>query len=176
MTETPGNGKAADRAGLRLRCEVEPKDVEAVRHLVAATGFFSEAEVAVAVELVEERLARGDASGYRFVLAERQGALAGYTAYGSIAVTNGSFDLYWIAVSPSDQGRGLGRFLLRETERRIAEDGGRLVWVETSSRKQYAPTRAFYERSGYHLEATLRDFYAPGDHKCVYVREAAANR
>ncbi|MBL8851541.1 MAG: hypothetical protein JNG89_17790, partial [Planctomycetaceae bacterium] len=54
------------------------------------------------------------------------------------------------------------------TERLIAKRGGRRVYAETSGREQYAPTRAFYERCGYQREATLKDFYAPGDDKVVY--------
>ena len=48
--------------------------------------------------------------------------------------------------------------------------GGSRVYVETSSREQYLPTRAVYERCGYHVGATLDDFYAPGDGKVIFVR------
>jgi hypothetical protein len=41
-----------------------------VRELVTATGFFSPAEVAIATELVETRIAQGPASGYAFLFAE----------------------------------------------------------------------------------------------------------
>jgi hypothetical protein len=44
------------------------------------------------------------------------------------------------------------------------------VYVETSGRRDYAPTRAFYERAGYRPEARLADFYAPGDDKWIYVK------
>ena len=47
----------------RLRHELVPADRQAVRAIVERTGFFSPAEVDVAVELVDERLARGEASG-----------------------------------------------------------------------------------------------------------------
>jgi hypothetical protein len=60
--------------------------------------------------------------------------------------------------------------LLAESEARIAAAGGRLVWVETSSRAQYQPTRAFYLRCGYCEAARLADFYAPGDAKVIFVR------
>ncbi len=155
---------------LTLRDDVQPTDAAAVRGIVLATGMFHDYEVDVAVELVEERLARGPASGYFFVIAERAGQVIGYTCYGPIACTAGSFDLYWIAVRPDCQGQGLGRALLAASEERIAASAGRLIYIETSCRPQYAPTRAFYERCGYRLEATLRDFYAPGDDKAIYVR------
>ncbi len=159
-----------------LREEVVPADEAAVRALVAATRRFSPAELEVAAELVRERLGRGEASGYRFLLAERDGRVLGYACYGAIAGTAGSYDLYWIVVHPAEQGRGLGRCLLREVEQRVSATGARRVYAETSARSDYAPTRAFYAAAGYHCEATLRDFYAPGDHKVVYVKVLSPGR
>lgn len=55
---------------MKLRYAAGPDDRRAVRDIVRSTGFFSTEEEAIAVELVEERLARGEASGYEFVFAE----------------------------------------------------------------------------------------------------------
>ncbi len=153
-----------------FRYDVTPADREVVRAIVESTGFFHAAEVAVAVELVEERLAKGPASGYHFVFAERDGRTHGYACYGHIAGTAASYDLYWIAVEASLRRGGLGRLLLAESERLIREAGGQRVYVETSNRAQYVPTRRFYECCGYHLEAILKDFYAPGDDKAIFVK------
>jgi ribosomal protein S18 acetylase RimI-like enzyme len=153
-----------------LRDEVRPRDVEAIRGLVARTGFFRTDEIEVAVELVDERLAKGELSGYEFLMAESSGQLVGYACYGPIACTLGSYDLYWIAVDPRHQRHGLGRRLVRAVESRVAADGGRQIFVDTSGQERYAPTRAFYERCGYKLAARLPGFYAPGDDKLIYVR------
>ena len=40
---------------------------------------------------------------------------------------------------------------------------GKIIWIETSSRAIYLPTRKFYEKKGYAVQAELTDFYAPGD-------------
>jgi len=151
-----------------LRESVLPADVKAVREIVSSTGFFTPAEVDVAVELAQERLVRGAASGYSFIFADADGRAAGYSCYGPIACTVGSFDLYWIAVHRQFQARGLGKLLLGQTEERIRDAGGRRIYVETASRAQYDPTRRFYERCGYVCEAVLKDFYTPGDDKVVY--------
>jgi GNAT superfamily N-acetyltransferase len=161
---------ASARVDPRLRHEARPSDAASIRELVASTGFFSAEEVAIAVELVEARLASGAASGYAFLFAEADGRVVGYTCYGPIAGTAASYDLYWIAVRADERGRGLGRRLLAETERLVRAAGGRRLYAETSGRAQYRPTRAFYERSGYLREAELRDFYAPGDAKVFYVK------
>jgi acetoin utilization deacetylase AcuC-like enzyme/GNAT superfamily N-acetyltransferase len=156
--------------GLQWRFEVQPADPQRIRDLVAATGFFTEDEIDVAVELVEDRLSRGDAGGYHFVLAEQNGRLAGYSCYGPIPCATAGYDLYWIAVHPDFQRRGLGRRLIRETEQRIRKAGGQRIYVETSQRPQYETTRRFYETSGYLREALLPDFYSPGDGKAIYCK------
>ncbi|MGB5984087.1 MAG: GNAT family N-acetyltransferase [Desulfobacterales bacterium] len=156
--------------GLRWRDTLEPQDSERIRRLVTVTGFFNPEEIGVAVELVSERLAKGSVSGYFFVMAEHYGQLVGYTCFGPIAGSANSFDLYWIAVHPEFQRRGLGRRLIKETERRIRKAGGRRIYVDTSQRAEYTSTRIFYEECGYRLEATLEDFYAPGDGKAIYLK------
>ena len=63
-----------------------------------------------------------------------------------------------------------GTRLLAEVERRLGENAGRLLVVETSGRAAYAPTRAFYARRGYTEVARVRDFYAPGDDRIVFTK------
>lgn len=153
-----------------FREEVSPQDSQKVERLVRATGFFSEEEIGIAVELVEERLARGNASGYWFVFAEAENRLLGYACFGPIPGSVHSFDLYWIAVDPGAQGRGIGRLLMKAAERRMAERGARRIFADTSSRPQYEPTRAFYRACGYLEEALLSDFYAPQDGKVIFAK------
>lgn len=159
---------------MRWRTALQESDAAAVRELVADTGFFSLSEQQLAVELVEETLARGKDSGYEFVFADRPGQpgrLSGYTCFGPIPATLASYDLYWIAVSPGDQHKGFGRELLQETERLARQQNGRRMFVDTSGREQYEPTRRFYERMGYRIEARLGDFYAPGDAKVIFAKD-----
>lgn len=162
---------SATKRSLNLRYEPTPVDIETVRGLVERTAYFNEEEVGIAAELVEERLAKGVESGYEFVFADDEaGLLLGYACFGKIPCTTNRFDLYWIAVEPNKQGRGLGRQLLRAAEERIASLGGARVYVDTSTKPQYAATRSFYERCGYELDASLEGFYGPGDGKAVYRR------
>lgn len=158
-------------AGVSWRGEVVPADAAAVGGLVRHTGFFSEEEAAIAMELVEERLARGPASGYEFLLAEDGEGLAGYACFGRIPGTLSSFDLYWIAVRPADQGRGLGKEILARVEALSRAQGAARMYVDTSSRLLYQPTRAFYGRAGYQVAATFPEFYAPGDAKVVFCKD-----
>ena len=161
-------------AEVTWREEVREGDIAAVEAIVASTGFFTLAEIAVAIELVAERLEKGLASGYEFLFAEAAGEILGYTCYGLVPATQATYDLYWIAVRRDRQGGGLGRALLARTEEAIRQAGGRDVYIETSSRQLYGPTQAFYTGAGYRLAAEFPDFYAPGDGKRVYVKRLGA--
>jgi ribosomal protein S18 acetylase RimI-like enzyme len=160
--------------GTALREAPRPDDPARVEELIRASGFFNQEEVEVAGSLIRERQEKGPASGYELLFLDEGPALRGYTCYGQIPGAPGRWDLYWIAVDPAQRGLGLGRALLRETERRIAAAGGVRIYVETGGRAQYAPTRAFYLACGYREEARLRDFYADGDDKVIYVRDPRA--
>ena len=166
--------KNAQRSTLQgpvtIRTSLVPEDVAAVREVTASTGYFHEHEIPVAVELAEERLAKGAASGYEFVFAEQDGRVVGYTSFGPIPCTRGSFDWYWLAVRPEYQGAGLGQRLLQEVEARARAMGGARLYCETSGRPQYASTRAFYERMGFTLCEVLADYYEPGDGRATYVK------
>jgi ribosomal protein S18 acetylase RimI-like enzyme len=152
------------------REEPQPSDLKIVRDIVFSSGFFSEAEIDVAVELVQERLNKGLASGYYFVFAEREGEVIGYSCFGPIPCTVESFDIYWIALKNELRGAGWGRQILKRVEGRIREMGGKRLYVETSSRDQYKPTQSFYRTCGYREEAVLKDFYSPGDHKVIFLK------
>jgi ribosomal protein S18 acetylase RimI-like enzyme len=155
---------------ITFRDILRDSDRVVVQTIVESTGFFRADEVAVAVELVDERLSKGPASGYHFVFAELQDVVAGYACYGPIACTVASYDLYWIAVDPQHQRQGIGCELMSQVEHRIAAAGGSRIYIDTSGKAQYESTRAFYERSGFHREAVLEDFYAPGDDRVIYVK------
>jgi len=163
-------------SGIRYRTRPVPADVGALRRLVASTGVFYRQERAVAVELLEATLTLGRKSGYSFFLAEQDGRLLGYACWGQAPLTQRTFDLYWIAVSPAAQGQGIGRALLTLVERAIAVRGGGNLYIETSSREAYARTQRFYAAAGYERVARLRDFYARGDHKLMFSKVIRSKR
>jgi ribosomal protein S18 acetylase RimI-like enzyme len=160
---------------LRLR-PLSPADPPALVAILDRTGAFSAGELAVARELMDARLEKGEASGYRFAVAERDGAPVGYACWGNTPLTRHTWDLYWIGADPSVHGAGIGRALLLEAEADIAQSGGRLVVIETSSRAPYERARAFYLRNGYALAAVFEHFYADGDHKHVYTKYLRGGR
>jgi len=153
-----------------LRHEVRDEDLITVREIVESTGFFYPGEVDVAVELVDERLHRGDASGYFFAFVEMDGRTVGYSCYGPIACTASSFDIFWIAIHSDAQRHGMGKWLMSVTEELIFARGGTRIYVETSGREHYLPTRSFYDRCGYQKVAELPEFYGLDDSKVIYLK------
>lgn len=134
------------------------------------TGMFTPEEIEVARELIDAWLYHPEQKDYILYTAEGEGKVLGYVCYGPTPATEGTFDLYWIAVDPQCQRSGIGKQLLLFTEEVIRKAQGRLIVIETSSQGKYAPTRSFYERNGYTLEARIKDFYRVGDDRLIYVK------
>jgi acetoin utilization deacetylase AcuC-like enzyme/GNAT superfamily N-acetyltransferase len=171
---TTSQSRSAVGDGLEWRSTVMADDVGRVRSLVASTDFFNAAEVDLAADLVTERLTKGVRSGYAFVLAERGARLVAFACYGPIWGTQDSFELFWIAVMPDEQRKGLGAQLYVRAEAAMAKAGAKHIYADTSSSDRYAGTRDFYRRMGFGEVARLPDFYGPGDGKIIYVKAPAA--
>lgn len=140
-------------------------DRASIESILRATGVFNDAEVAVALELVDAPTE----VGYRFLVAECDGRVAGYACFGATPMTDGVFDLYWIAVDPQLHGIGIGRRLMDATREAVRACGGRMILIETASKPSYDATRAFYVAYGCREVARIPDFYARGDDKVTYV-------
>ena len=181
LTDSRGTGIVLGE----LTAAARPRIAEILR----ASRVFSRDEIAVALELFdevyeergprteEESIPRSSVlvphsvSDYLFLGAfTPEDILVGYACWGPTPATDRTWDLYWIAVDPALQGAGVGTILLEEVERRLARQHARMLIVETSSRSDYAPTRAFYGRRGYAAAASVRDFYAPGDDRIIFVK------
>jgi ribosomal protein S18 acetylase RimI-like enzyme len=155
---------------LTLRTEAQPRDRESVRVITTATQMFHPPEVAVAVELIDDRLLKGPKSDYQVLFVDEGDETLGYAIYGFNSMTQSGWDLYWIAVHPECHGTGIGRLLINEVESRARAGGCTHLWVDTAGRDNYKPTRAFYLAMGYTIAGELADFYAPGDAKIVFVK------
>ncbi len=157
---------------LRIR-KLEPGDRPRIAEIVVSSGNFNDVEIATALELVDEALAEGEKSGYMIVVLEdgKNPVVKGYACYGPTPLTEGVYDLYWIAVDPSAQGKGFGQRLLKYVEQDVGKRGGRMLLIETSSHEIYGATIRFYERSGYELVARIKNFYRIGDDKLVFSKE-----
>lgn len=146
------------------------KDRDRIEAILLATGRFTDEEVRCAMELVDEWLARPEKGDYLVQVIDGGEAVAGYVCYGPTPLTDGVYDLYWIAVDPRYQGRGFGQVLLRFVEDAVREREGRMLLIETSSKDSYGPTLRFYERAGYDEISRIKDFYRIEDDKVVFCK------
>jgi ribosomal protein S18 acetylase RimI-like enzyme len=151
-----------------FRDRLHARDPKAIVELVERTAVFSKVETGWAEELARESLAKGSACDIDFLLAELDEALAGFACFGPIEGAPGRFDLYWIAVDPDRQGKGLGAKLLQAAIARARASGCAIMYIETSTRSDYAPARALYARAGFNCEAVLKDFYRDSDGKAIF--------
>jgi ribosomal protein S18 acetylase RimI-like enzyme len=148
-----------------------PEDREPLRRLIEATKVFRPEEVDVALELMDEEI--NDPTQEEYILrtyADEGDAVRGYYCVGRTPMTAATWDLYWIVVDPTVHGRGIGAELIRDCEGVVAERGGRLVFVETSSKPSYEPTRRFYRKNSYDQAAVIKDYYADGDDLVVFTK------
>jgi ribosomal protein S18 acetylase RimI-like enzyme len=152
----------------RRVCEVGREHREALRALLSDTPEFTDEERAVALELVDAAIEKSD--DYRVLVAEGDGRLDGYVCFGPTPMTDGTWDLYWIATARQARRTGAGLALVVAMEEELRTLGARIVRLETSSRPEYEPTRRFYEKAGFVAAAALRDFYARGDDLVIYLR------
>ena len=141
---------------------IEKKDREPLAALISRIETFSQEEIQCAIELVDLALTPNNPD-YTILVADRGGTLVGYACYGHTPMTEGTFDLYWIASDPTVRGQGVGASLISGMEADLRRRNARVIRVETSATEAYGPTRGFYASMKYTEEARFRDFYKRGD-------------
>jgi len=140
-----------------------------IEEILRSTDFFYDFEIRTAMDIADETIAIGsEKSGYYWMKAEDEDGIVAFANYGKNDFSIHSWDLFWIAVHSNSRNKKLGSLLLKAIEDDVREMGGKILWIETSGRPLYKPTEEFYRRNGYQLQASLKDFYGPGDPKQIY--------
>jgi len=152
-------------------------DVEAILEIARQTRVFDDEELTTILELLNNYFSLGaQKSGYYFLSCREGQRVIGFACYGPRALTQGTFDLFWIATTPSAGRQGVGHALLEQVAQEVGAMQGRLIIAETSGRPDYAPARDFYEKHNYQRAATIADFYTPGDDLVMYVYRIKTSR
>lgn len=156
------------------------EDREAIKTILIDTQIFNQEEIDCALELIDIYLNNPSQKDYLIASAltptlpyptgvEGKGEkVVGYVCYGKAPLTNGAYDLYWIAVKSDYQRQSIGKNLLKYVEDEIVKFSGRILLAETSSRAVYEKTRQFYINNSFSEEARIKDFYSKGDDKIIY--------
>ena len=152
-----------------FRTHVRREDGPAVEEVVRNCGVFNDDEVAIARELVDDHLTKGEeASGYYFLFADGEHGVDGYACLGPVPGTHRRFELYWIAVDPRARRRGLGRALQRAVEDLARSLGADYLVAETSTMPAYDAARSFYRANGFTVVAEVPDWHDDGDGMAIY--------
>lgn len=148
-------------------CKIRPAtlgDVPALKTIIDAVGLFPS-------EMLDEMMAdyfSHPESNDFWLTDESNGEPVGVAYYAPERLTEGTWNLYLIAIDPDQQSKGRGKAIMTHVEQALSNKGERLLLVETSGRPEFEYQRAFYRRCGYHEEARIRDFYTAGDDKVVF--------
>ncbi len=157
---------------------IENRDRIQLASLLGRTPEFNEDEVAVALELIDDSLAKGAESDYACLVAAEgvNGAerIAGYCCYGPTPMTEHTFDFYWVAVDRELRGRGIGELLFGSMLKALRARGGRIIRIETSSTSAYEGTLRFHHKIGFVEGGRIPDFYRDGDDLIILYRIVTA--
>ncbi len=147
------------------------KDKAGLLSLLIRTKAFTSREIDVAMELIDIVLKDKKQRDYTVhCVVNEQDKLLGYICYGPSPMTEGTFDLYWIAVDPEVQGQGVGSFLLRFLEEKVGELKGRMILAETASISEYEKTLRFYAHRGFKEVARIPDYYHTGNDRITFCK------
>ncbi|OJJ16562.1 GNAT family N-acetyltransferase [marine bacterium AO1-C] len=83
-------------------------------------------------------------------------------------MTEGTYNLYLIAIHAKHQGQGIGGEMMHYLEELLRQQGQRILLVETSGNADFELTRKFYLQHNYTQEAIIREFYQKGEDKVVF--------
>jgi ribosomal protein S18 acetylase RimI-like enzyme len=155
-----------------------PADSETLLQITQETGFFKPHEVETLREVLSDYHAamathvhghvHAQEPRDRCFVLEDAGVIQGFVYHAPEPMTEGTWALWWIVVGANTQGKGLGSTLLKFVEGDAKKAGARVLFIDTSGLPFYEPTRRFYVKHHYDVEARLRDFYAAGDDKIVF--------
>lgn len=148
-----------------------PDDFIALKNVIEATGLFP-------AEMLDGMLSDyfgGETENDYWLTDDNNGPKA-FAYFAPERMTQGTWNLYLIAVHPDQQNQGRGTSILREVERILAARAARVLLVETSGLPSFEGTRAFYRKCGYDEEARIRDFYQDGEDKVVFRKNFRAHK
>jgi GNAT superfamily N-acetyltransferase len=145
------------------------EDRNCIEDILKSTGFFYDFEIEIALGLVDDTITYGtEECGYHWMKIKDDNRVIAFANYVRNTFSVHSWDLYWIAVHQNSRQKKLGSLLLKAVEDDVRNSGGKILWLDTSGRPLYEPTEIFYRKNGYKLNASLQDFYGPGDPKQIY--------
>ena len=138
-------------------------DLPAVKDLIDSTGLFPGEMLD---DMAGDALDGGSETERWYVLEDDKPI--GVVYFAPERMTEGTWNLYLIAIHADRQGGGEGSKLIAHVEATLADEGHRILLVETSGNPEFEKTRQFYLNNDYTQEARVREFYTTGEDKIVF--------
>jgi len=148
--------------------KLKPDDVNNIETILKSIPHFNDAEVSVAMELVNAAAADVNQTDYNVFVYEEKGNIIGYHCTGKRPLTDAVYDLYWIVTDPGHKSKGVGKTLLAHAEEFVIQLKARWLLIETSSKGSYEGARNFYLRNNYSIISEINDFYTLGERLIVF--------
>jgi GNAT superfamily N-acetyltransferase len=152
------------------------QDTQKLLDIAVSTGLFTPAEAEdllgqVLSDYFNEKLGQGHRIFAIYDAASEEPA--GWTYFAPTPHAPGVYDVWWIGIIKAQHGKGLGTQLLHFIEANVTQHDAeaRMVIIETSSRPEFAPTRAFYRKRGYKQCGEIPNFYDIEDNKIIFAKE-----
>ena len=144
--------------------KVQIKDLTGLKEVLDSSELFASDYLD---DMISDYFNNSDSDDIWFTYIDNDRPIAlGYCAPEKL--TNGTYNLYAIAVRKELQGQGIGKKMMNFIEKLLSDSGKRILIVETSSLDQYALTREFYDKLGYRREAVIKDFWNDGEDKVIF--------
>jgi len=143
--------------------------LKAIMDALRLKGAFTSDDLLLASDCIKEKLE--NRQGYEVKVAEFNGLAIGFICYSKIPSSDRSYELYWLAIHPAMQGKGLGTSLLVEAEKDIKAKGGKTVILDTTSKEGYSAARHLYEKSGYKLVSKIDRLYSEKEDHLTYRKD-----
>lgn len=145
-----------------------PADHNALIELATASRLFEPSQTDELSQMLTDYHQAGSGTRDVWLTDDDDGNLVSVAYFAPERMTEGTWNLYLIAVHPSRQRQGRGKAMLDHVVDSLALRSERILLVETSGTEDFDYVRKFYRNNGFTEEARIREFYAADIDKIVY--------
>ncbi|MCJ2164561.1 MULTISPECIES: GNAT family N-acetyltransferase [unclassified Pseudodesulfovibrio] len=157
---------------VRISSGITPKDVEPILNMAAASGLFSSDAMMSAEDMAWDSAYGNGEEMQTFLLAKvNEGELdriIGFLCFGPIGHWPDMFELYGITVDPEFRRLGIGSALVAEMVRRVEEQNGKQIFLETGEDRAFENARSFYEANDFSQQQRFCKQFIPLEGGVVY--------
>ncbi|RCJ21086.1 acetyltransferase [Nostoc minutum NIES-26] len=146
---------------------ITPSDTPTLIALAEASGLFEPNQTEELAQMLDQHF-NSELESQDLWFTDDDNGVVGVAYVAPERMTEGTWNLYLIAIHPDRQRQGRGGVLLSHVEQVLADRGERVLLVETSGLESFEYVRSFYRKNGYDEEARIREFYKAGDDKIIF--------